>query len=74
MTNPSRSASYARDATAGVSLYLLESAPIASNKMDIVQCVSSPPPAKTISCWPWRIKSYALPIQCKLVEHAELIE
>ena len=41
-----------REALSGVSLYLLESAPMASNMKDSVQCSSSAPPANTMSCLP----------------------
>ena len=36
-----------RDAVVGSSLYLVDSAPIASNMLDRFQCSSSPPPANT---------------------------
>ena len=47
---------------------------MASNSTDSVQCSSSPPPAKTMSCLPSWMISAALPMQCALVEQAELIE
>ena len=46
-----------RDAVSGVSLYLDDSAPMASNISVSVQCSSSPPPANTISCLPNWISS-----------------
>ncbi|CSC84939.1 Uncharacterised protein [Vibrio cholerae] len=63
-----------RDAFSGVSLYLVDSAPIASNIMVCDQYSSSPPPANTMSCLPSWISSTALPIQCAEVAQAELIE
>jgi hypothetical protein len=57
-----------------VSLYLVDSAPMASNSQAISQHSSSPPPAKTMSCLPSWICSTALPIQCAEVAQAELME
>ena len=49
-------------------------APMASNRMLNDQCSSSPPPAKMMSCLPIWMSSQALPMQCALVEQAELME
>ena len=68
---PSLFASYAREAIAGVSLYLLVSAPIASNIAAIDQCISSAPPARRTSCLPSWISSTACPMQCALVAQAD---
>ena len=57
ITNPSLFLSYGREACVGVSLNFEESAPIASNKLEELQCSSSPPPAIIISCCPDLIKS-----------------
>ncbi|KAG1476277.1 hypothetical protein G6F53_014320 [Rhizopus delemar] len=70
MTKPSRSLSYGREALAGVSLKLVDRAPIASNITLIAQCRSSPPPANMMSCAPWRIMSAAAPMQCAEVAQA----
>ena len=59
ITNPSLFESYGLDAIVGVELKLDESAPMASNKQDELQCSSSLPPAMTTSCWPLLIKSAA---------------
>jgi len=74
MTKPSRVASKGRLAVSGVSLYFELIAPIASNRQLSVQCSSSPPPAKTMSCLPIWISSAPLPMQCAEVEQAEVIE
>jgi hypothetical protein len=74
MTNPSRAVSNAREACSGRSLKPLDIAPIASNSSDSSQLSSSPPPAKTTSCWPQAISCAAWPMQCALVAQAELIE
>ena len=74
ITKPSRLVSYGREADAGVSLWLLESAPIASNSTVMPQCSSSPPPANITSCTPWRIMSAAAPMQCAEVAQAAEIE
>ena len=74
ITNPSRSASKAREAFVGVSLYFELMAPIASNRQDSVQSNSSPPPANMTSCLPSMICSAADPMQCSDVEQAEVIE
>jgi hypothetical protein len=74
MTKPSRFLSYAREALDGVSLYLVLIAPMASNSTESVQSSSSLPPANMMSCLPFWICSYASPMQCALVAHAELIE
>ena len=58
----------------GVSLYWVDNAPMASNRNDWLQCSSSPPPAKTMSCLPSWICSTAVPMQWALVAHAEEIE
>ena len=63
-----------REALVGVSLYWLDSAPMASNSTESVQCSSSPPPARTTSCLPHWISSAPLPMQWALVEQAELME
>ena len=52
ITKPSLSASYALEDLFGVELYFDDKAPIASNKIDKVQWSSSPPPAKTMFCFP----------------------
>ena len=59
-----------REATAGLSLKCVDSAPIASNMQLITQCSSSPPPANTMSCAPWRIRSAPAPMQCAEVAQA----
>ena len=74
ITKPSRVASKARAAVVGVSLYFDDIAPIASKRHDSVQSTSSPPPAKTMSCLPIWICSMPLPMQCSVVEQAEVIE
>ncbi len=74
MTNPSRAASNGREAASGRSLNFEDIAPIASKRQDSVQCTSSPPPAKITSCLPIWICSTALPMQCREVEQAEVIE
>ncbi len=55
-------------------MYLEDSAPMASNRQLMDQCTSSPPPAKTISCLPHWMSSAPWPMQCALVEQAELRE
>jgi hypothetical protein len=74
MTKPSRSVSKAREACAGVALYRLDIAPIASNSIDSCQLSSSPPPANTTSCSFQRINCAAWPIQWALVAQAEVME
>jgi hypothetical protein len=74
MTKPSRSASKAREARCGVSLYLEDMAPMASNRTESVQSSSSPPPANITSCLPHWICSAAAPMQCSDVVQAELME
>ena len=74
MTKPSRLASKAREALVPGSLYFEDIAPIASNSSDSSQLSSSPPPAKTTSCWPQAISCAAWPMQCALVAQAEVIE
>jgi hypothetical protein len=59
-----------REARSGVSLKCVDSAPIASNWQVMPQCSSSPPPAKTMSCAPRRIRSAAAPMQCAEVAQA----
>ena len=49
--------SKAREARAGVSLYFVDIAPMASKSADKVQSSSSQPPAKTTSCLPIRMLS-----------------
>ena len=74
MTKPSRFTSNGREAVSGVSLKPDDSAGMASNSTVMVQSSSSPPPANMMSCLPIWINSAALPMQCELVAHAELIE
>ena len=51
----------------------IENVILASNIAVIAQCISSLPPANTISCLPIWINSIEFPIQWPLVAHAELI-
>ncbi len=74
MTKPSRAASKAREACSGRSLNAVDIAPIASNSSESSQLSSSPPPAKTTSCWSQAISCPAWPMQCALVAQAELME
>ena len=67
-------ADHTREAVAGVSLYFVDIAPIASNRFDSVQSSSSQPPAKTMSCLPHWIISAALPMQWFEVAQADEIE
>jgi hypothetical protein len=74
MTNPSRSASNAREARSGVSLNFDDIAPIASKRQESVQSSSSPPPANMTSCWPSATCCAAMPMQWSEVEQAEVME
>ena len=62
------------EAVVGVSLRWVESAPMASNCAVMPQCSSSPPPARTMSCAPWRMRSAPAPMQCADVAQAALME
>jgi hypothetical protein len=73
ITNPSRFASYGREATSGLSLKAADSAPMLSNITVEPQCTSSAPPANTTSCLPSWISSAPWPMACALVAQAELI-
>ena len=47
---------------------------MASNNTVMVQCTSSPPPAKTMSCLPIWMSSMPWPMQWAEVAQAELME
>jgi len=74
MTKPSRDTSNAREAVSGASLYLVESAPIASNMTEKPQSSASPAPQKQMSCLSSWICSMPTPMQWAPVEHADEIE